>query len=286
MPVPHAACGGLWGPVCGAGMLEAAPLLHADRKLSARLRFNIAKVLAPNHRTIPRNVKSGPFIVGLDRPRSSDCLNRSRELCPSRTAAPWHAACWEGRARRDAFRCTSLSLVGIRCCRLVPPDLCGFPDGSPQRDEGKICSFLILISSACAVFTRSSNSTYREFSADEFGGAISIRSLTGSGRTRPDMSGLVRLCVSSISCTCRSIEVGSMRYAFVKLSVCVSTQRSFPCWQNRRTLRGFLGCPSCAYRSDASSTVSVNCLSGSGRSWPDKAGRGWSLSAWGSMESA
>jgi len=42
----------------------------------------------PNHKTIPRNVKSGPFIVSLDRPRSSDCLNRRRELYPSRTAAP------------------------------------------------------------------------------------------------------------------------------------------------------------------------------------------------------
>ena len=134
MPAPHAACGGLCGPVCGAGMLETAPLPPADRKLSARLRFNIAKVPTPNHKTIPRIVKPASFIVSLDRPRSSGCLN---QLHPSRTAAFLLAAWWEGRARRDVFRCRSLSLVRIHCCRLVPPDLCGFPDGSPQRDEGK-----------------------------------------------------------------------------------------------------------------------------------------------------
>jgi len=95
------------------------------------------KMPAPNSKTNPRNVKSGPFIVGLDRPRSSGCLNRRRQLCLSRTRRTLRAAWWEGRARRDAFRCRSLSLVRIRFCRLVPPDLCGFPDGSPQRDKGK-----------------------------------------------------------------------------------------------------------------------------------------------------
>jgi hypothetical protein len=71
----------------------------------------------------------------------SPTIERLFELAPRTLPVenPPHplAAWWEGRARRDTFRCRSLSLVRIPCCRLVPPDLCGFPDGSPQRDRGK-----------------------------------------------------------------------------------------------------------------------------------------------------
>jgi len=125
--VPYAAPA-CWRPHRCCTPIANVPLAYLSTSRKSR---------PPNHKTIPRIVKPGPFIVSLARPRSSDSLNRRRELCPSRTAAPLLAAWWEGRARRDAVRCRSLSLVRIPCCPLVPPDLCGFPDGSPQRDEGK-----------------------------------------------------------------------------------------------------------------------------------------------------
>jgi hypothetical protein len=139
MPAPHAACGGLCGPVCGAGMLETAALLHALSQTFRSPTFQHRERCSPqNHKTIPRNVKSGPFIVGLDRPRSSGCLKRRRELCPSRTAAP----CLQRGGR--VARVGMLSVVrryplsGYRAAGWSRPTCVDFPTALPQRDEGKI----------------------------------------------------------------------------------------------------------------------------------------------------
>jgi hypothetical protein len=108
-------------------------------EMSALPRFKIASGAGPKSQNNSKNCQARPFIVSIAHHRALF------ELAPG-TLPVEHffvenrrtlfAARWKGRARRAAFRCGSVSLVRIHWCRLVPPDLCGFPDASPGRDEG------------------------------------------------------------------------------------------------------------------------------------------------------
>jgi len=125
--VPHAvpAC---WRPRRCCTPIANFPLAYVSTS---------RKVPAPKSQNNSKECQIRPIHSWARSPTIERLFEAAPRTSPVENRRALLAAWWEGHARRDAFRCTSLSLVRIPCCRLVPPDLCGFPDGSPQRDEGK-----------------------------------------------------------------------------------------------------------------------------------------------------